>query len=114
MRPCGMRPAPISTFACTGSKTVSVLVTDGWDAIERCYEEGWTDGLPVVPPTQELVDRYLEAAGWSGDEVLLTEPVRGIEVPSVKVVVNGILAGCLPQHLPVVAAALRAMGHTDF
>ena len=92
----------------------TVDVADLWDAIDRCYAEGWTDGLPVVPPTEALVDGYLNDVGWSGDEVMLTEPVRGIEVPSVKVVINAILAGCLPEHVPVVAAALRAMSHPDF
>jgi hypothetical protein len=91
-----------------------VVVNDGWDAIERCYDEGWTDGLPVVPPTEAMVADFLEAVGWSGDEVVLREPVRSIEVPSVKVVVNAILAGCRPVHVPVVAAALRAMSHPDF
>jgi hypothetical protein len=91
-----------------------VVVDDGWEAIERCYDEGWTDGLPVVPPTEELVARYLDSAGWRGDEIILSEPVRSIEIPSAKVVVNCVMAGCLPIHVPVVAAALRAMGHPDF
>src|SRR3954454_460213 len=92
----------------------NVVVQDGWEAIERCYAEGWTDGLPVVPPTDALVARYLNASGWRDDDVLLREPVRGIEVPAVKVVANCIMAGCSELHLPVVGAALRAMSHPDF
>lgn len=89
-------------------------VADPLDAIEACYQAGWTDGLPVVPPTEALVDRYLAANGWTGDEVCFVEEVRGLSVPSRAVVANAVMAGCLPSYLPVVAAALRAMNHPDF
>jgi hypothetical protein len=98
-----MRPAPIE-----------LSVSDGHEAIERCYAEGWTDGLPVVPPSEALVSRYMDASGWDPDDVLLREPVRGVAVRAGAVVVNAVLAGCLPEHLPIVGAALRAMDHPDF
>jgi alkylhydroperoxidase/carboxymuconolactone decarboxylase family protein YurZ len=94
--------------------TVEVAYESCAEIIERCYAEGWTDGLPVVPATTELVDRCLAELGWNADDVLFHEPVRHIDVPAGKVVVNAILAGCLPPHIPVVAAALRAMEHPDF
>ena len=72
-----------------------VVVDDGWEAIERCYAEGWTDGLPVVPPTDRLVEAYLTDARWQGDEIIVSEPVRSIEIPAVKVVVNSIMAGSI-------------------
>ena len=49
---------------------------DPWQAIEACYEQGWTDGLPVVPPTEELVERILASGPWDPDHVLLHEPAR--------------------------------------
>ncbi len=91
-----------------------VTVDDYADAVEWCHAEGWTDGLPVVPPTEALVARFTAASGWSADDVLLREPVRGVEVTADAVVVNCVLAGCLPEHLPVVGAVLRAMDHPDF
>ena len=96
------------------SQVFDVTVADFADAIEWCHAEGWTDGLPVVPPTEELVARFRDASGWSTDAVLLREPVRGIEVTASAVVVNCVLAGCRPEHLPVVGAVLRAMDHPDF
>jgi hypothetical protein len=93
---------------------VEVTVADCGDAIERCFDEGWTDGLPVVPPTEPLVVAFLAASGWDPEEVLLREPVRGIDVPASAVVVNAVMAGCRPDYLPVIAAALRAMSHPDF
>lgn len=89
-------------------------VADPLEAIEACHEAGWTDGLPVVPPTEALVERFLAVNGWAGDEVLFVEDVRRLTVPSRQVVANAVMAGCLPEHLPVVAAALRAMNHPDF
>jgi hypothetical protein len=94
--------------------TVDVSYDSCADVIERCYAEGWTDGLPVTPATPARVDRYLDELGWQADTSLFHEPVRDLHVPAAKVVVNAILAGCLPMHVPVVAAALRAMAHPGF
>src|SRR3989442_1077060 len=57
------------------SERAGVDVEDPWQAIEACYDRGWTDGLPVVPPTEALVERMLSAGPWSPDHVLLFEPV---------------------------------------
>ena len=96
------------------SPVFDVTVDSYADAVEWCHAKGWTDGLPVVPPTEALVARFTDASGWSPDDVLLREPVRGVEVTAGAVVVNCVLAGCLPEHLPVVGAVLRAMDHPDF
>jgi hypothetical protein len=94
--------------------SVTCAVRDCADAIEACFAAGWTDGLPVVPPEEHLVARVLEHAGWDAGEVLWHEPVRGVTVHAGAVVVNAVMAGCLPAHVPVVGAALRAMAHPDF
>src|SRR5688572_5256537 len=97
----------------TSPPPVDFAVADQLDAVERCHREGWTDGLPVVPPEERLVARFLDANGWRGDDVLLLEPVRSITVHAGAVAVNAVLAGCSPEHLPVVGATVRAMGHED-
>ena len=51
-------------------------VADPWAPIEACYALGWTDGLPVVPPSDALVSAILAAGPWKPDDVLLHEPVR--------------------------------------
>lgn len=79
-------------------------------AVEACHERGWTDGLPVVPPTVEKVEAFLAHAGWKAADVLAVEPVRGRELTAEKVVACCVMAGCLPAYLPVVAAALAAVG----
>lgn len=84
------------------------------ELIEQCFDEGWTDGLPVVPPDEALVRSFLRDTNCDPDEVVLFEPVRGVSVYAGAVVVNALMAGCRPHHIPVVRAAVRAMAHDDF
>ena len=89
-------------------------VQDLDDAIELCYRKGWTDGLPVVPPTEEKVRRFLEAAGREPDEVLgFYTPARR-QVTVEKAAINAVMAGCLPEYFPVVLAIVEAMVAEDF
>jgi hypothetical protein len=84
--------------------------TPGWpEAIEACFERGWTDGLPVVPATAARVQEFLAAAGREPDEVLFREATRRRTVTVEKVAVNAVLAGCRAEYMPVVLAALEAM-----
>ena len=84
-----------------------------WDsaleAIERCYELGWTDGLPVVPPTEQRVKEFIERSGRPSDEVVGELPERRREITVDKVAANAVMAGCLPEYMPVVLAATEAM-----
>src|SRR5499427_8612179 len=91
-----------------------VDVADPWAAIEACYARGWTDGLPVVPPTEALVDAMVAAGSWPPDHVLLHEPVRDRVVTAEKAAINSVMAGCRPEYFPVVGAALQAIGDPSF
>jgi hypothetical protein len=84
-------------------------VADPWVAIEACYAKGWTDGLPVVPPTDTLVDAMLASGPWKPGDVLLHEPVRDRVVTAEEAAINAVMAGCRPEYFPVVGAALRAV-----
>jgi hypothetical protein len=84
--------------------------TAGWaEAIETCFERGWTDGLPVVPATAARVAEFLAAAGREPDEVLFREATRRRTVTVEKVAINAVLAGCRAEYMPVILAALEAM-----
>ena len=88
----------------------NTLTHDGWaEAVEAYIDNGWTDGLPVIPPTTEPVEAMLAAAGMTGDEVLGEIPTRNISVPAEKVAINAVMAGCLPEYFPVVVAAVKAL-----
>src|SRR5919201_1321911 len=78
-------------------------------AIEALFEKGVTDGLPVVPPTRERVDRAIEASGRAGDEVVALVPPNYGRATVEKIAVNAVMAGCRPEYLPVVLAAVEAV-----
>ena len=85
-------------------------VVAGWpEAIEAYFERGWTDGLPVVPATAATVASFLDATGLTPDQVVLREPVRRRVVTAEKLAINAVLAGCRPEYMPVLVAALDAM-----
>ena len=79
-------------------------------AMELCYTNGWTDGLPVVPPTPGLVSAMLEAGGLEPDKQLAFIENRQVSVTAEKVAINAVMAGCKPEYMPVVAAAIEAIG----
>jgi hypothetical protein len=78
------------------------------DDAEAFFERGWTDGLPVVPPTPARVLRMLEGTGRRRDEIVAAIPPDFVEASVEKVAVNAVMAGCRPEYLPVVLAAVEA------
>ena len=84
------------------------------DAIEHYFRVGWTDGLPVVPPTTEKVGEMLDYVGRSPSEILGTEPTKGRVITVEKVAINAVMAGCLPEYFPVVLAAVEALCEPQF
>jgi hypothetical protein len=89
-------------------------VTDAFEANELFQRNGWTDGLPIVPPTEAGVRRFLEAAGLAADAVVGVEPVRRRRITAEKVAIAAVMAGCLPEYLPVVVASVKAMCEPEF
>ncbi|HVY15214.1 MAG TPA: hypothetical protein VHB27_08305 [Rhodopila sp.] len=89
-------------------------LADPWVAQEFYHSNGWTDGLPIVPPTPEAVEACLEWAMTPPDQLLGVEPVRGVPITAEKLAVNAVMAGCLPMHFPAVLAAFAAMLQPEF
>src|SRR3981189_353880 len=83
-------------------------------AIDYCYEQGWTDGLPVVPPVVDRVKAMLAADGRPADTVIAPHPPTGLERPLRAAGVNAVMAGALPAYFPVLVAAFEAMDKPDF
>ena len=84
------------------------------DEAEALFDRGWTDGLPVVPPTEARVLRMLAGTTRAPDEVVATVPPDLVECTVEKVAVNAVLAGCKPEYLPVVLAAVEAACTDEF
>jgi hypothetical protein len=81
------------------------------DLLEDYYERGWTDGLPVVPPTPELVEAFLASAELDPSVVIGAVPTRDVTVTAEHVAINAVMAGCRREYMPVVVAAVRAHLH---
>src|SRR5579884_1510376 len=82
---------------------------------EEFFARGWTDGLPIVPPTPERVGEMLAVVGDEDPDLLIGYlPVRGRGVTLEKAAINAVMAGCLPAYFPVVVAALEAMFDPEF
>ncbi|HEV8438596.1 MAG TPA: hypothetical protein VGT40_10920 [Methylomirabilota bacterium] len=94
-------------------RAAQVDVVETLDAIEECYRRGWTDGLPVMPPTTDRVEAMLAAAALPPDHVLGEVSVRRRAVTAERAAANAVMAGCLPEHFPVVMAALAAFFEHD-
>jgi len=76
--------------------------------MELCFERGWTDGLPVTPPTDERVLRMLAGTKRRSDEMVGQIPPYLAPCTVEKVAINAVLAGCKPEYMPVLLAALEA------
>ncbi len=79
------------------------------DPIQFCYDRGWTDGLPVVPPTPERVEAMLVGTALAPSTLIAKVPPAWAAATVEKIAVNAVMAGCLPEYMPVIIAAVRAM-----
>jgi hypothetical protein len=80
------------------------------DLVEFCFEKGWSDGLPVVPPTEARVRTMLDAARLGPDHQVAFIENRAVAITAEKVAINAVMAGCRPEYMPVVIAAVEGIG----
>lgn len=90
-------------------RSAMTAVDDPVQAIETYLERGWSDGLPVIPPTERGIWAMLDAMGKRPDDVLGEIPARARVITAEKLAINAILAGCLPAHAPVLLAVVEAL-----
>lgn len=80
------------------------------DAVhEHFAAQLWSDGLPIIPPTPDRVERFLACTSRSPDEVLGIVPAQHRAATVRNTAVNGVMAGCRPEHMPVLVAAVEAV-----
>ena len=80
-------------------------------AYEQAYEQGWTDGLPIIPATEEAVAEFVAASGRNAGDLVATLPPRKGQATVEVIAINAIMAGCKPEYMPVLIAAIE--GVTD-
>ncbi len=104
----GMHERLTVRFGETGIRARAIETPPDADLVEMCYDRGWTDGLPVVPPTPERILRMLGGSRRDPHEVVGFIPPNLAPCTVEKVAINAVMAGCLPAYMPVVLAALEA------
>jgi len=95
-------------------KSRTHTVEDLGSAIDLCYANGWTDGMPVIPPTAERINAMLEAANLKPEHQLAFIENRQVSVTAEKVAINAVMAGCKPEYMPVVAATVEALADPKY
>jgi hypothetical protein len=103
-----------SRFGNGALRSRRIELADLDDEMEVLFDRGVTDGLPVVPPTEERVLRMLEGTTRSPGEVVAVVAPDLVEVTVEKVAINAVMAGCKPEYLPWVIAALEAVCNDEF
>jgi len=94
------------------SRTIEFSTSE--DEFEAMYARGWTDGLPVIPPTRERVLKMLTGTTRHPQDVVALCPPDLVELTVEKIAINAVMAGCLPEYLPWVIAALEAVCNDEF
>ena len=103
--PNGGAQAQESVFALDGD-----FAAANWQLLDR----GVTDGLPVILPTPELVERFVAASGRRGDEVIARLMPRMADATVERIAANVVMAGCKPEMMPILVAAVKAMENESF
>ena len=92
------------------SQSERIEVDDDLWAVNAFFEEkGWTDGLPIIPPTEERVGQMVAAVKRNSQDVIGVVPPRWAPATVEKIAINAVMAGCLPQYMPVLIAASEAL-----
>lgn len=107
--------APDTAMSSNEPAPHDMVFEGGFEDVNRLYyENGWTDGLPIVPPTRERVEAFLRYTDCDPDEQLgIIAPDNRRATPW-NVAVNGVMAGCRPEYMPILVALARAMANPDY
>jgi hypothetical protein len=93
----------------------AVVMRGTLDEIEEYfYRQLWTDGLPIIPPTRERVEAFLRFTDRDPGEVIRVLPQESREATILSIAVNGVMAGCRPEYMPLLIAIVEAMADRRF
>ncbi|MCY3850276.1 MAG: thioredoxin [Acidimicrobiaceae bacterium] len=101
-------------FSGSALKSRRIELASSEDDIEAMFDRGFSDGMPVVPPTEARVLRMLEGTSRPLGDIVAVVPPDLVECTVEKAAVNAVMAGCRPEYLPVVLSALEAACTDEF
>lgn len=93
----------------------SIIFTGTMEEIQEYFEKnGLTDGLPIIPPTQEKIDEFLKYTPYQKDTIIGIIPPANRKVTAQNVAVVGVMSGCPPEYMPILIAFTKAMSDGNF
>lgn len=102
---------PIPPTEITVARTKEVVFTGSIDAVNRYFSDcKWSDGLPIVPPTVERIGEFLKYTDYSPHEEIAVLPSADLRATPWNIAANAVMAGCRPEHMPLLIAAVQAIG----
>ena len=114
MKNAGITKPPLAGQS-TGARVEMILAEDPYSAANKLfYQRGWTDGLPIVPPTDGPLGEMLRGTDLPSDYVVASLDPMGGQATVEKIAVNAIMAGCRPEYMPVLIAAVEAIADPVF
>ena len=78
------------------------------------FQNEWTDGLAIIPPSLERVEKFLRYTNYPPEEEIATLPQANRKAVPLNLAANAIMAGCRPEHLPILIAAVKAIGDAHY
>lgn len=97
--------------AATDRAQQGIAFTGTADEINQHFmAQEWSDGLPIVPPTRERIEAFLRFSTSAADDTIAVLPSANLRATPWNIAANAVMAGCLPQHMPLLLAAVRALG----
>ena len=99
----------------TVERTKEIVFAGSIDAINRHFtDRQWSDGLAIVPPTVERIQEFLKYTDYAPNEEIAVLPSSNLRATPWNIAANGVMAGCRPEHMPILIAAVKAMGDPAF
>ncbi len=93
----------------------AIVFTGTIDQINRYFTKmGWSDGMSITPPTREKVEEFLKYTDYPSDQEIAVLPVANLKATPWNIAVNGVMAGCRPEYMPILIAAVQAIADPDF
>lgn len=92
-----------------------IVFTGTIDQINLYFtDKGWSDGLSITPPTKEKVEEFLKYTDYPPDQEIAVLPVANLRATPWNIAVNGVMAGCRPEYMPILIAAVQAIADPAF
>lgn len=106
---------PVSTGKQIARDSKEIVFEGNLEEVNRFFiDNEWSDGLPIIPPTIERIEAFLKFTGRSPDEKIAVLPQANLVATPWNIAANGVMAGCRPEHMPLLLAAAEAIGEEHY